>query len=94
MKVGFKRRRKIELDTHGKIEAAQNKVNEAFIMFQQAHDSLEEANKELKATVEQSDSKVISLNAQLSTEQAARQKALDQHEANEKLKEQLKPFLA
>lgn len=87
------KKRKIELDTHAKIESANLKVNSAFIMFQQAHDSLNKANDELLDILYESDNKLTSLNAQLDNEKAAKQKALDQHQANEKLKEQLKPFI-
>jgi hypothetical protein len=62
-------------------------------MFQQAHDALEEANDELTKTLDESNKKISSINAQLENEKNALQKAFDQREANEKLKQQLSPFL-
>lgn len=90
----FRRKKKINLDTHARIEAASLKVNNAFIMFQQAHDALDESNAELNEALTESQKKINSLQGQLENEKAAMAKAVDQQNANEALKNQLKPFLA
>jgi hypothetical protein len=93
MKKLFKRKKKMNLDTNSLAEAAQNKVSEAFIMFKQAHDAVEEAQQELTNAFQESYRKIDSLKGQLKNEEIARQKVADQFDANQKLKEQLKPFI-
>jgi vacuolar-type H+-ATPase subunit I/STV1 len=88
-----RRIKNVKLDTQSKVESARKKVNEALIMFSQADDALSEANQELLNTIEDSNRELNSLNAKIKTEEQERQKALDELEANQKLKEQLKPFL-
>lgn len=90
----FKRKKKIQLDTQAQIDIAKDKVNEAFIMFQQAHDTVDEANDKLAITIDESNLKIASLTSQLENEQSVKQKAIDQYETNQVLKQQLKPFLA
>jgi hypothetical protein len=72
----FRRKKKINLDTHARIDAAQLKVNSAFIMFQQAHDALDEANVEINEALTESEKKVSSLQAKLENEKLLWQKLL------------------
>jgi hypothetical protein len=87
------RKKKIDLDTNALTDAAQGKVSEAFIMFQQAHDALDEAQDQLTEIYLESAKKIDSLKAQLENEKNALQKVKDHVNVNEKLKEQIKPFI-
>lgn len=90
----LRRKKKIILDTHARVDKAQLKVNSAFIMFQQAHDALEEVDIELNETLAESEKRLASLQGQLENEKFAMAKAVDQQNANNKLKQQLQPFLS
>lgn len=75
------------------IEKAQNKVNEAFGMFQQAHDAIEEANFKHELAKEEAVKETESLKSQLANKERTVQKADDEIAANKKLQERLKDFL-
>lgn len=89
----FRRKREPILTPEQKIEAAQSKVNSAFIMFQQASDALTEANEELHGAVVESDNTIQSLKAKLDKEEYTKQAAQDEITANNKLAEKLSDFI-
>jgi hypothetical protein len=89
----FKRRRNVILDAQAKVEVAEGKVREAFIMFHQAQDAIDESNAELLKAAEeaQKDQEIYETKAQQKAQ--LKQKALDNVEANKKLSEKLADFL-
>lgn len=90
----FKKKNKVvTISTAEKTELAKQKINEAYILFQEAHDSLNQANEKLKEISDESSKKLMILSSQIEDETIARQNVLDHISANNKLKEQLKPFI-
>lgn len=89
----IRRKRKLILSPEAKFQAAKGKVNEAFIMFQQANDAISEANNELNEAVTQTDKQISSLENSLNTEKQRKQSMLTEIELNKKLAQQLEPFI-
>jgi len=87
----FKKKRKY-LTPDEKIEAASTKVNGAFIMFQQAHDALEEAKGELSQAVTEADDRINSLRAQLEVAESTKDKALKDIDKYDKLDDKILEF--
>lgn len=93
MKLFKRRKKKVDLGTKEHVEIAKQKVNDAFIMFHQAQDAIDESNAKLYLASIKAENEIESLNAQKSNAEKVKQEALDTIEANKKLSEQLKPFL-
>ena len=89
----FRRKSKIVLDAQAKVEAAKGKVNEAFIMFSQANDAIQEANKELLNAAEEAEKDQKSYEAKAYSKAQLKEKALMAVKANNKLSEKLQDFL-
>ena len=90
----FFRKRKEEIATpEMQIMDAQTQVNNAFIMFQQAQDSIDEANKKLDCACKEFDKEIESLRSKLEQKEASRQRALDEMKANNGLSEKIAPFV-
>jgi hypothetical protein len=89
----FKRRNEIVLSPEARAKAAQGKVNEAFIMFKQADDTLDEVLRELSEASVEYDKNIASLENKLIVEKQQKQSILDNIEVNKKLRQNLSPFV-
>lgn len=75
------------------IQEAEQKVTDAFIMFQQAHDAVEEADKANRESIEENDKRLVSLDAQVKSVETEKQRALDNLKANAGVKARLLEFI-
>lgn len=89
----FKRNKPVSLSSQAKLEAASTKVTEAFIMFQQADDSIKEADKEIHAFLEENKKEIASLDAQRENKIKLNNRAMDELQANKRLSEKLADFI-
>lgn len=92
--MGLFKKKPKQLTPEEKIEAASTKVNGAFIMFQQAHDALVEAEKELERVVSETERNMDSLRAQLSEQDHIRRKAMNDINTYKKLDSKIAEFTA
>lgn len=88
-----KKKHKLKLTADGKHEVAKTKVTEAFIMFQQAQDALDEANALHNEAAEIAQYEEEQLEIQLLEKRKLKQKALTEIHLNEKLSKKLQDFL-
>lgn len=89
----FRRGKKISLSATARVELARNKVTEAFIMFQQAQDAIEESNFELNQAVTMAEQNEIDFLNKANYEKSIKEKAIEELHLNNKLSQQLHPFL-
>lgn len=89
----FRKGKKISLSATARVELARNKVNEAFIMFQQAQDAIDESNVELNKAVSLAEQNEWSYVEKANAERKVKEKAIEELHLNNKLSQQLQPFL-
>lgn len=93
LKIFRRNSKKMLVSAEARVELARGKVGEAFVMFQQAQDAIDESNNELLQAATEAAANEESFKDKARSEEKIKQRALVEIETNKKLSEQLKPFL-